>query len=160
MVAPSRTASLDVSALNTEDFNAGEDGLTEYERLRNKRKEALHVQIQLALLNDGVVLDDRVLRGFDGKPPPEQRSTGGDGPPLAPPDRRVLVTSTATAVPRLRKSLRRREKSADQPPMRTSPAHRSANQVCILSRPEASYLADPIALPCRVVRCMLLCSAE
>jgi hypothetical protein len=70
MAAPSRAASLGTLKANVDDSNANECSLTQYEIFRNKPKKELHVQIQLALLKEGVVLDERVLQGFDGEPPP------------------------------------------------------------------------------------------
>jgi hypothetical protein len=70
MAAPSRAASLGAVHANVDDSNGDDCGLMQYEVLRNKQKEELHVQIQLALLKEGVVLDERVLQGFDGEPPP------------------------------------------------------------------------------------------
>jgi hypothetical protein len=74
MAAPSRTASLGTPATNPDDVNLENARVIEYELLRDKRKETLYTEVQLALVSAGVVLDDRVLRGFDGKitfPPKE-----------------------------------------------------------------------------------------
>jgi hypothetical protein len=40
---------------------------TEYERERDKKKRKLHAEIELALQESGVEVDDRVKAGFRGK---------------------------------------------------------------------------------------------
>jgi hypothetical protein len=69
MAAPLRTEYLGVAVANPVTGNLERSGITQYELLRDKRKASLHAQVQLALATAGVILDDRVARGFDGKIP-------------------------------------------------------------------------------------------
>jgi hypothetical protein len=80
MVAPSRTTSPGVSLGNPHDINTDNAGITEYELLRDKRKEKLHAKVQKALLSNGFLIDERVLQGFDGTLQPERESTAENNP--------------------------------------------------------------------------------
>jgi hypothetical protein len=132
MAAPSRSASLGVTEANPDDSNVEELGLTKYEVLRNRRKEALHAQIQLSLVTEGVVLDKRVLRGFDGKPALQNRSTPQIHAPLKEGIAPGIGKSTEAARTPLRRSQRRRESGGEVPPAPTSVNQPTAVKVLLL----------------------------
>jgi hypothetical protein len=75
MAAPSRTESLGMPVPNPHDLRFDNERLTEYELLQEKKKARLHAEVQLALVTQGVLLDERVLQGFDGKVPSKLEST-------------------------------------------------------------------------------------
>jgi hypothetical protein len=152
MVALSRTVSLGVLKANPYDSNASLEGLTEYEVLRNRRKEALHVQIQLALLNEGVVLDERVLRGFDGKCPVEPHSTGQSASLLEEGVPTTVIESTAAGGLPLHRSLRKKTSTGEEPRPQTSPQQPRPDKVCLLNILNCLVSNGFAASMCRVVR--------
>jgi hypothetical protein len=125
MAVPSRCASLGTLAPNPNDVNLENAGITEYELLRDKRKATLHAEVQVALVNAGLVLDDRVLRGFDGKIAFLPDGTCKNVTHSPKRSRRQLHLSVARGGPPTRRSLRNKR----TPPKESSPAS-SPTEVC------------------------------
>ena len=60
--------------------DCGQANLTPYELLKERRKKKLHESVQLALAQEQILIDDRVLLAFQGKqasPPEEVLSQAG-----------------------------------------------------------------------------------
>jgi hypothetical protein len=129
MAAPSRTTSLGISIVNPESMRTDDAGITDYELQRNKRKARLHAEVQKVLLSKGVFLEERVLRGFDGRVPGEHESIAENKPHRKKNAAPTVEKSALAKRSPLRRSARRTGKDTPVPSWNASPQEPNTEEV-------------------------------